>query len=412
MKILYLLFFILILSSCWTASIDNKDNINYNDSLNKEQFDSKENSLIYNKEEFLSWNYLNVINNLEKSSDNSYDSKILLAESYLNYWNAYYNESDYSKKALDILNNMEDNYKVLFLKWYANEIIKNYEQAWKYYYSILELENIGDIEKSVVYNQIGHLNQLLWFSEEAYNYYKKAYELNNKNVSINLNIWRILIHFWDITQWKKYFEYALENTNNSFLKSEIYYWLSSLVLYSDTKNTTKDLYNTFEESLNYAELSLNQNDKYPLSHVWYARWLILMDKDLETAKKHLDDALNIYPNLSIAHKYLWYLNLNNKKFNQAITSFDKSISSLDEDITLMWYEKSNKWELFFQIAYSYANLWNKEKALEYIKKTINSQSNYANKLLFSEISKENNWAFAILVWNDYFDRLLSLLNIN
>ena len=370
------------------------------------------NDILLNTDLFIKGNYWIVIENLENKEYISNDEKLLLIEAYLNYWNSYYLESEYSKKALDILNNKQNTFKVLFFKWYANEIIKNYEESAKFYYEILKLDNISDLERWVVYNQIWHLAQLMWNITEAYNFYIKAYQLNNYNVSINLNLWRILIHQWNLLEWKKYLEYALYRTSNNFLKSEIYYWLSSISLYEDNYKNIEDFYNKVEESLNYSKESLKYNYNYPLAHVWYSRALILLNEDLEDAKNHLNKALEIYENLSEAYKYLWYLELNNKNYNEAIKYFEKSVSSLEKDITLMWYEKDNTGELYFQISFAYAFLWNKEKTLEFLKNIIDSKSQKANNLLFQELFKENNWKFELLKWNTYFDNLLSLLNIN
>ncbi len=411
MKYIYIIFVLFILSSCINNELNRDSEIisNNNNEINSQESVS---FIENNKLKFLEWDYYWVIESLEKSEIDTYESNILLAESYLNYWNAYYDESKNSEKALLILNNMEDDFYVLFLKWYANEIIKNYDDSLKYYYEALNIDWLSNDEKSVAYNQIWHISQLMWFSQEAYNFYQKAYELNKNNVSINLNIWRSLIHSWDLIEGKKYFENALSLTDNTFLKSEIYYWLSSIVLNSSDYNTTTDIYNIFEKSLEYADKSLTSNSNYPLAYVWYARALILLNKDLDIAEDYLNKSIELYPNLSVAYKYLWYLNMNQNNYKDSIVNFNKSLDLLSDDITLMWYERNNKWELYFQISYSYAKLWDKINSLEYLKNTINAKSKYTNNLLFKELLKENNWVFVILKWNDYFDNLLKLLNIN
>lgn len=101
-----------------------------------------------------------------------------------------------------------------------------------------------------------------------------------------------------------------------------------------------------------------------------------------------------------------------KNYEEAINNFEISIWKLNNDITLMWYERDDNAELYFQIAFSYAKIWNKEKTLENIEKMINSKSKYVNNLFFSELLKENNWVFNLLKWDSYFENLLTLLNIN
>jgi hypothetical protein len=46
----------------------------------------------------------------------SYEDKILLVRSYLNYGNAYYIENEFADKALALLVNMEEKYETLYYK--------------------------------------------------------------------------------------------------------------------------------------------------------------------------------------------------------------------------------------------------------------------------------------------------------
>jgi len=113
---LILIFFIIVIFLLLFLIV-NKDN-NKND-LKNEKLDNLETILSLNTK----WDYQKAIEFGEKiiqkseNNDDFFEEKIILADSYLNYWNYFYKEEEYSKKWLEILDDLEENFKVLYLKW-------------------------------------------------------------------------------------------------------------------------------------------------------------------------------------------------------------------------------------------------------------------------------------------------------
>lgn len=91
------------------------------------------------------------------------NSKILLAQSYLQYGNYYYKEREFADKAIAILSgSVEDDYGAygMYFVGYAYEITKRYDDALTWYRKGLKVSTNTEKLKAIFTNQIGHVYDL------------------------------------------------------------------------------------------------------------------------------------------------------------------------------------------------------------------------------------------------------------
>lgn len=301
MKKIFILFALLFLYSCWAQDnqiTNNQDikNVDLSDIKTESDSDNTLDTMIK------SWSFSWAIDYLQQKwgySDLSYDEKDKLIYSYLQEGVYSYKESEYSQKVVDILSEEEQNFQNLYFLGFANEIIKNYAKSLEYYNIWLNLESITDNKKAILYNQIGHVYDLMWEFEMAYNYYYKAYWIDNTNYKYSVNIARYLSRKWDYVLAKQYFEYWLWVDGNA-LKSEIYYSLSSNEFNLNPKNPNID------KAIEYAKKSIEVYPEYPMWYVALARWYY--NKDYKTYWEEIEDNLtkSIKLNENWYRAYLYY----------------------------------------------------------------------------------------------------------
>lgn len=90
-------------------------------------------------------------------------SKIILAQAYLQYGNYYYKEKDSADKAIKLITELaEDDYGAygMYFVGYAYEITKRYDDALTWYEKGLKVSSNTDRLKAVFKNQIGHVYDL------------------------------------------------------------------------------------------------------------------------------------------------------------------------------------------------------------------------------------------------------------
>jgi len=361
------------------------------------------------------WDYLKSIEKWEKINEVISDDDLeknanwlILVYSYLNYWNYYYKETEYSKKALDFLDTLtlsKNNSYVLYYRWYAHEIIKDYEKAMGYYELALKWSELDNRLLAIIYNQIWHIYSLKWEINIAYENFLKAYEYDNTNVWISMNIWRSLVRFKKLENALIHFNYALENTNNNFIKSEILYNMSSIMLYSKEENK-------INKSLKLANQSIDINPDYPF---WYlAVWKVLYfawKVNFEKAKEALNKSIELNKNNYAAYETLGLIDFDSKNYKAAIMKFTKWLSVMDNDISLMKNEiNSNTARLKYFLVISYSQLWENNKAINLLDEVILLWDKLTLILLSNEIKKENNWFLSTLKWEEKFETILEFFN--
>lgn len=301
MKKILILFTLLFLYSCWTQ--DNQISNNNLSEDNKKNIESIDNKVESEVDQMIKlWSFSWAINHLQEKwgySELTYEEKDKLIYSYLQEWVYSYKESEYSQKVIDILSQEEQNFQNLYFLGFANEIIKNYANALEYYNLWLNIETIDDNNKAILYNQIGHVYDLMWDIEMAYNYYYKAYGIDSSNYKYSVNIARYLSRKWNYDLAKQYFEYSLWIDDNA-LKSEIYYSLSSNEFNLNPENPEID------KAIDYAKKSIESYPDYPMWYVALARWYYNKDYKLywEEIEENLTKSINLNENWY--RSYLYY----------------------------------------------------------------------------------------------------------
>jgi tetratricopeptide (TPR) repeat protein len=328
----------------------------------------------------------------------------LLIHSYLNYGTVSYIESENALKARELIKSsslIKDSWYYTFYMWYSYEIERDYNKALILY---KESENkaFDNKSKSRTYNQIWHIYDLDWYIDKAYEYYDKAIKIDNSDISANLNFARILVRKWKNEKAMKYFERVLLNTDDIFLKAEINFNLSSIYMYLKW-----DIKENQQKSIEYAQNAIDINPKYPMWYVWVARILITIWSNFDHAEKLLNNALILYPNLSLANEWLWRLEQAKWNYKESINYFIKAIDNSFKDITLMrWEANENKSRLYYYIAISYALDWDKENTLKNLNLSFSLPNRFTLTLFKAEIEVENYWVFSSLKWNEEFISLI------
>ena len=382
-KFIFIMFFgILLLSLSWC-----KNEIKNNNKL------SIENNKIM-------FHFLNPKNNLEKeinrisiNFENDYKAKLKLAQLYLKYWSVYYKENTFAQKALNMLNNMKLDPKVDFLKWYAYEIQNKFNKALKEYKKVLSYKNLNKKEKANVINQIWHVYDLQGYMRKANLNYKEAEKIDPENIKILLNRWRYEARKGDFHKAIKYFIRILNKTNNTFLNSELYYDLSTLYLHKN-----------IDKTIAYAKLWIKENKDYPGNYValWTA-YIMIWWKIMNKAPKELEKAIELYPNDSMAYKYLWIYYYIKNDFNNAIKNFKKQVKMSTKDIWLMAnVQQKVKVDWEYDLARSYAYKWDIKNTLSYLDSVLLNSENKSLYVLFIYEYSSKNWPYSKIINNKEF----------
>ncbi len=350
------------------------------------------------------WNYIEVINNLENKwieNINDNEKKFLLI-SYLRQWNSYYKEDEYSKKALNLLENMSETHETLYYKWYAKEIVKDYEEALVYYNKWLELNGLTNYWKALLLNQIGHVYDFMWELEKANAYYIQSEALWTEFKWVLLNRARYELRKWNIEKAESYLLEVLKTETNKFTRSEIYSNLSTI-------NLVKE--NWLEQAIDYAQKWIEENADYPYNYL--ALWNAYIEKwweDLDNAKTQIEKALSLYPNLANWYKLLWIYYYIKDDFDNAIANFTKQREIADNDIILMPREREHLKKLaLYDISRSYALKWDSKQSIKYLNDLfLDWLDQTFTEAFFIEISSDN-WAYSKIYESEEFKEFVKKL---
>lgn len=319
------------------------------------------------------------------------NSKIILAQTYLKYWNYYYKENENAQKAEILLKSLPDldsNYFALFELAYAYEIRKRYTEALKYYNEALALVENDKQYKSITLNQIGHVYDLKWDFDKVFDYYNDAYKLDNKNFMASGNIWRFLVRTNKIKESIPYFEYALYTNDLSF-RSELYYALSSIEL---ELNWLKP---DIDKSIIYAKEWIKSFPYYPMNYVAIARWLYMKNdkKYYKEIEDNLTKSIQMNPNGFAAYKYYALHMFDKWDISTVSVLMSKSNEVLDKDIILMHnvIETERKINTIFMQTMIILDKINKEwwKDNELINKIL--VNDYFKWFIDLQKKRKNNW---------------------
>ncbi len=355
-----------------------------------------------------SWSFKEVINELEKKWTGSLEreEKMKLVYSYLNYGNYFYKEEENSKKAMDILNTMEDDYDVLYNKWYSQEIIKNYTGALDYYNKWLEIKDITDKNKSILKNQIGHLYDLKWEFDKVFTYYDEAYKLDENNASALSNLWRYYTRNWDIQKAYDYMNKALALTTNLPLKAELSFWLSSLEL--ELNWLTPDI----DKSIDYARQSIEYYPSYAMWYVTLARWLYMKNDPVynQEIEENIAKSIELNPNGSYAYELSALHEYDKGNGEKVKENLIKSIQLIDKDMILMDSEREKvRWKLFFVALMTWYMKFapnDQTRIIDFFEK-----NNWLNSgVILQQVKRNDFWIFKWAKDNKDFNEILSKYN--
>lgn len=391
MKKLFIIISLLFLYSCGNDNIQENIDTPDNSSNQDEQVENDLENLID------SWSFSQAINELENSWDYeelSDENKDLLIHSYLQEWVYAYKESEYSQKVISILENQEQNYQNLYYLGFANEIDKNFDEALDLYNQALELEDINDSQEAVLLNQIWHVYDLMWETENAYNFYYQAYNADSSNVNVSINIARYLNKTGDYENAKVYFDYWL-NTNDSALKSEIYYSLSGLEYKLNPENPDIDA------SIEYAQSSIETNPNYPMGYVALAKAYYMLNNDEYSTEieNNASKSIELNPNNSYAYELLWLYSFDNWEYENAYNLLLEAKSVIESDPILMNDERITYIDYINKLM-AFVTLYQK---LDFESDTIEDDlnmliQNWYGIFLEEQLARSNYWIFGETNW--------------
>lgn len=315
----------------------------------------------------------------------------------LNEWNYLYKPEEKSKQASDYIKNeilsdpdFVDPFYNNYHLWYAQEIIKNYDEALQYYQKALQYAWESEKNKrlkSIIYNQIGHVYDLSWDIEQAYSYYVNAFKADKKNLFSALNIGRYLATTWDFLWAKEYFEYA-SHIEWKAEKAEAYFNLSSVELRIGSEKSN------IEKSIEYAKKSIESYKDYPMGYIWLARgYYMLNDTKYNTQiETNLEKAIELNPNTYLWYRYLWMYHLDNNDMEKFSEYIDKSSQAVEKDPILMEHNKeyvllqNDMLKIFFQVDLSeYKELYEWD---DYFKAIIQDQMERQNFGLYKKFKSD------------------------
>lgn len=351
-----------------------------------------------------SWAYDDAVKKIELKWTWSIDreEKMRLVYAYLSYWNYFYKEQENSKKAMDILNTLDNAWDVLYYKWFAQEIIKNYTWALDYYNNWLDEKDIKNEYKSLILNQIGHLYDLKWEFDKVFAYYDEAYKLDEKNAMAIANLWRYYIRTKDYSKAYELFNKALNITDNLPLKSELTYGLSSLEL--EMNGLKPDI----EKSIDYARQSIDYYPNYPMWYVALANGLF-MKNDLSNnieIEQNLNKSIELNPNWHDAY-YLYALHeIDKSDYDKALDYINKTMQVVNIDMILMDSEREKiKNSLMFDamLIWTLRNLKGDNSGLMNLINMTWKLSNWKTK---TQIKRINYWVFEPIKDNKEFKDLI------
>lgn len=392
------LFSFLVFSGLFVMFVYNKIS---NDKLKERKENAKINNMIS------SWNYKEAIDSIEQWWDKKLDrdAKLKLLSAYLNYWNYFHKEDENSKKAIEILDTMADDYSKFYYYGYALEIIKDYTGALDNYNKWLEITSLTDSQKSLFKNQIWHVYDLKWEFDKVLAFYDEAYKLDNNNDNALSNLGRYYARIKEYEKAKQYFEKALLISTNLPLKSELCFWLSSIEL--EINWLTPDI----DKSIEYARKAIEFYPEYAMWHLALARWLYMKNNEVNNKEieENIKKAIDLNPNsyytyeLSAMHEYdKWNMDefLNNLQKAEALIATDMIL--MDNQRETEKIVVNYKYFVFNEIQKSKKD---KEKVIAFLNNVI--ASNLWKSVLKQQIQRFNNGIFGF-IWED--KRLKDIIN--
>lgn len=398
---LFLIFVLLIVSNY--SKYDKNPIISHETNEIQDPFLEVNNLLnLWMYDEVISWFENKWIDNLSR------DEKIKLVSAYMWKWNYFYMEEEYSKKALDVLSTMKNDYSVLYYKGYAKEIVKDYTWSLLNYDEWLLLTNLDKKQKAVLLNQKWHLLDLQWNLENAFINFDEAYKEDKTNSDVLTNLWRYYARIWDNKKAFIYFKQVLDKDLSVPEKAELYFTLSSLEL--EIWWLTPDI----DKSIEYSKRAIETYPAYPMWYIALARWLYMKNDSLlaDKIKENLDKAIELTPNSYYSYELFGLYEYDNWNIESFLEMFEKAESVIDDDMILM--DSQREVEKFF-INFKYyvlSEINNNRDDTEWLFEFINSLLDIPSwkAIIVQQMRRKDYWILWFLSWEEKFKVLISDLN--
>jgi len=267
------------------------------------------------------------------------DAKLDLARAYLDGASLEFKEEEYSKEAMNIVNDVlskdSNNTKALLLRGYAYEVVEKYDEALANYSSAIE----KDPQNAFAYNARGHAYDLLGNSNSAKADYLKAYELNSGDEGVLMNLARTYSREGNDDEAAKYANLTIQNSIISYTKATAYNILASIAL------RKQDYFDAIEKSTlaietynNFTPAYLNRADARisPVNNSVNSKFTA---EEETLIKADLDKVLLIQEDNSTAYVLYGLFESTKGNFEQSIQYFEKGNSLINQDISLGANEK-------------------------------------------------------------------------
>ncbi|MFA5916866.1 MAG: hypothetical protein WC850_01375 [Candidatus Gracilibacteria bacterium] len=310
--------------------------------------------------------YKEAVEYYENKDNSKYEDQLLLIKSYLNYGNSYYVEKEYADKALTLLDSMQEKYETFFYKGYAYEIKQDYVKALELYNKAKDIKDISLENKAIILNQIGHVYDLMGDFNKANELYTESENLGYELMGTIINRGRSEFRLNNFEKAKEYFEKILSLSDNKFTRSEVYYNLSVIYLAS----------NDYEKVIDYAKLGIESNENYPNNYISLGvAYIKNGGTQIDETPELFNKAIKIYPNSSVAYKWLGVYYYIKDDFDNAIINFEKQYETSGNNIVLMQNEKdSGKQEALYDLARVYALKNDAEKSIYYLNQVLDGKN--------------------------------------
>ena len=302
---------------------------------------------------------------LEKiKSDPALELKLALANSYLDEGSVRGKEAEASKKAQEILFELDKNYQGVYLYdliGYSYEIVNNFDKAMEYYTKSIALDKTS---VNTLFS-MGHIHWFLGETDQARELYRQAEQLitNNTDKSVQIKVYTgIAVLSSNFSEAEKYLLKAMPLSESRAFKAELYADLANVKL------AERDNAGAFE----YASKAVTADPSSALAYLAFAKSAMVdkatFAKNWDKVKESLFKAIVLAPKKAEPQHWQGKLEFIAGMTDQAIISYMNALKLLDGDNSLNVNTRKNlRSDINFDIAVAYLLKNDKPRAEVYIK---------------------------------------------
>lgn len=270
---------------------------------------------------------------LQKNDD---DSKLDLANAYLEKASLDFKEKEYGEKGLalakEVIAHDSNNYNAYLAEGYAYEVLQDYENSIFSYNKAIEINPNYDLS----YVKRGHAYDLSGDLSLAEDDYSKALELNEKNDVALMNLARIFQRREDFENAADFAKQAIEVSKIAFIKATCY---EIIGLADMNSNDYKSAIDNFTNSINSYEKYANAYTNRAYAKIILAGYVVKDYALKSDINADLSKSLEMNPGSSFVKVVEGILKQSSGDKNGAIESYNQALLLVDNDITLGVSEK-------------------------------------------------------------------------